>query len=221
MAADFYPRLSGHAGEDQVCNRLVNEQVRIGMLLAGPGVLITLTFCPAIVVILYSAKFLASVEVLRWICLGTALQVITWPMGYIPVARGRGSIFFFSELACAAVYAGLAWMCIAAFGLKGAGFAFLGYCIVHGFIYYPIARRISGFHFSAENLRTGAMLLPLLTVVAAAYMLLPAWMATCAGAAGAIAATLVSVRILTHLVDPALIPAPMRRLLRLRGDTPI
>jgi hypothetical protein len=31
------------------CNRLVNEQAEVGLLLAGPGVIATLTFAPLVI----------------------------------------------------------------------------------------------------------------------------------------------------------------------------
>ena len=94
MAADFYPRLTASAHDNPMCNRLVNEQTQVGFFLAGPGVLATLTFTPIVIGLFYSAKFLAAVAVLRWICLGTTLQVITWPMGFIIVAKGKQALFF-------------------------------------------------------------------------------------------------------------------------------
>ena len=64
MAADFYPRLTAMVHDHRACNRLVNEQARMGLLLAGPGVLATLTFAPAVIALLYSAKFGAAVGIL-------------------------------------------------------------------------------------------------------------------------------------------------------------
>src|SRR5208283_1417758 len=43
MGADFYPRLTAIAGDDRECNRLVNEQAQVSLLLAGPGIIGTLT----------------------------------------------------------------------------------------------------------------------------------------------------------------------------------
>ena len=43
MGADFYPRLTAVSKDNVACNRLVNEQARISLLLAGPGVIGTLT----------------------------------------------------------------------------------------------------------------------------------------------------------------------------------
>ena len=94
MAADFYPRLTASAKNNDECNRLVNEQALVGLLLAGPGVIATLTFAPLVIALFYSAKFGAAVVILRWICLGAMLQVITWPMGFIIVAKGKPGLYF-------------------------------------------------------------------------------------------------------------------------------
>ena len=47
MGADFYPRLTGVAKDNTEVNRLVNEQTQISLLLAGPGVMATITFASA------------------------------------------------------------------------------------------------------------------------------------------------------------------------------
>jgi len=220
MTVDFYPRLTASATVNEVCNRLVNQQARIGLLLAGPGVLATLTFCPAIVTLLYTAKFVASVEVLRWICLGAMLQVVTWPMGYIVVAKGKGGIFFWCELACAVTYAALAWGFIHAFGLKGAGIAFLGYCVVHGFIYYPITRRLSGFRWSNENLRTGLLFFSIVGAVCAGFRWLPPHWAVALGTLSAACCAAYSLRVLSRLILLEQMPRQVRKILSLLKSGP-
>ena len=62
MGADFYPRLTASISNHRECNRLVNEQTLVGLLIAGPGVLATLTFAPLVITLFYSAKFVAAVE---------------------------------------------------------------------------------------------------------------------------------------------------------------
>jgi PST family polysaccharide transporter len=220
MAADFYPRLTASASINDTCNRLVNEQARMGLLLAGPGVIATLTFSPAIVTLLYTAKFVAGVEVLRWICLGTMLQVITWPMGYIVVAKNLGAIFFWCETACAAVYAALAWVCIGSFGLKGAGIAFLGYCIFHGVLYYPIMRRVSGFLWSRENIRSGLAFLGVMAGVCCGFYLLPPLVAVILGTLATLGSSIYSFRVLSTLVSWEQLPRPLRRLIAGVGLAP-
>ena len=155
MGADFYPRLTASANDNATCNRLINEQTLIGLLLAGPGVLATLTLAPLVISVFYSAKFAAAVPVLRWICLGVTLQVITWPMGYIIVAKAKKALFFFAETAWAVVAIALAWSCVSRFGLEGAGIAFFLSYVFHGLLIFAIVRHISGFSWSQGSARCG------------------------------------------------------------------
>jgi PST family polysaccharide transporter len=220
MGADFYPRLTASAADNKACNRLVNEQARVGLLLAGPGLIATLTFAPIVIALFYSAKFAAAVAVLRWICLGTTLQVITWPMGFIIVAKAKQAIYFTTELAWAAVSLGLAWICVKSFGLNGAGIAFFGSYVFYGLLLYPIVHRISGFRWSAENKRTGLVFLALITVVFCGFYLLPFFWATSLGTLAVLLGGIYSVRVLLTLVSWDRIPGPVRRLLVIFGFVP-
>lgn len=213
MGADFYPRLTASAHDNTACNRLVNEQARVGLLLAGPGVIATLTFAPLVIALFYSSRFGHAVEVLRWICLGATLQVITWPMGFIIVAKGKQAIFFYSELAWTVVSLGLAWMCVTSFGLKGAGIAFFGSYVFHGFLTYPIVRRLSGFHWSTTNRQTGLLFFGLIAVVFCGFYVMPFFLATCVGILAVVVSGAYSIRTLVNLVAREQIPYSLRRLL--------
>lgn len=208
MAADFYPRLTASANDNTACNRLVNEQARVGLLLAGPGVIATLTFAPLVIALLYSTKFGAAVGILRWVCLGTTLQVITWPMGFIIVAKAKQAIFFFSELAWGIVSLGLAWICVTDFGLNGAGIAFFGSYIFHAILIYPIVRRLSGFRWSTANKQTGLLFLSLIAVVFCGFYVLPILWAASIGTAAVIVSGVYSIRVLLKLTSLHELPGP-------------
>jgi PST family polysaccharide transporter len=213
MGADFYPRLTACIANHQTANRLVNEQVEIGLLLAGPGVLATLTCAPLAIALFYSSRFLPAVEILRWICLGTLLQVVTWPMGYIIVAKARQTLFFWCEAAWAVVSLALAWVCVSFFGLKGAGIAFFGSYIFHGVMIYCVIRRLSGFRWSANNTRRCLAFF----LGTAAVFIAPYFLSFNKAVALGLVATLVSaaysVHVLLHLVPREHLPPILRRLL--------
>lgn len=211
MGADFYPRLTGVAKDNVECNRLVNEQAQISLLLAGPGVIATLTFASVVIAVFYSVEFGAAVEVLRWICLGTALQVITWPMGFIIVAKGAKRIFFLVELAWAVVNVGLAWICVSSFGLKGAGIAFFASYVFHWLLIYPVVRRLSGFRWSATNCKIGPLFLFLIVTVFCSFYFLPTLLAIGMGVFAVILSSIYSIRVLVNLVSLDQIPSPIRR----------
>lgn len=165
MGADFYPRLTAVAKDNEECNRLVNEQSEVGLLIAGPGLLATLTFAPFVIDLFYSDKFGPAVEVLRWICLGMMLKVTSWPMGFVLMAKGRGTLFFWSELASNLVYLSLIWLGVTTYRLNGAGMAFFGSYVIYWLGIYLIVSRLSGFRWSTANLRLAAIFLPATTGV--------------------------------------------------------
>ena len=220
MGADFYPRLTASANDNRACNRMVNEQARVGMLLAVPGVLATLACAPLVMALFYTAKFGAAVGILRWICLGATLQVITWPMGFIIVAKGRQNLFFVAELAWAIASLGLAWVGVRSFGLNGAGIAFFGSYVFHGFLIYPIVRRLSGFRWSRANLETGVIFLSLVGLVFYGFYVLPPFIAAGIGALAAVLSGIYSIRVLLNLVSLDQIPHPVKKLLTRLGLVP-
>ncbi len=212
MGADFYPRLTGVARDNAACNRMVNEQAQVSLLLAGPGVIATLVFSPLVIALFYTAEFDEAVGILRWICLGMALRVIIWPIGFIILAKGAQNLFFWTELAWTVVHLGLAWVCVRSFGADGAGIAFFGSYVFHGLVIYPIVRRLSGFRWSTANRQTGLLFVSLIAVVFCGFYVLPPLLATGVGTLAVILSGVYSIRILLNLVSLDRIPPPILRL---------
>lgn len=156
MGADFYPRLTG-APHDQ-WNRLVNEQAHINLMLAGPGVLATLALAPLVLRLFYAPQFGAAVETLRWLCLGVAMRLVGWPLGYILLAKGAKGFFFFSDAFWTIAHLGLAWLLIHRFGLAGTGMAFFGAYLMHAGLNYLLARRLTQFRWDAQSFRMASLL---------------------------------------------------------------
>ena len=215
MGADFYPRLVGVVNNNPECNRLVNEQTQVSLLLAWPGVIATLTLAPLVIALFYSSQFEGAVEILRWICLGMTLRVISWPMGYIIVAKGRQIVFFAAELAWTVVSIALAWICVRSFGLDGAGIAFFGAYVFHVLIIYPIVRRMSGFRWSAPNMKAGLLFVSSITAVFGGFYTLPTVPATVFGTLVMLLSVLHSIRSLVNLVPIERIPKSLDYVLNL------
>jgi len=220
MGADFYPRLTAVATDNIECNRLVNEQAHVSLLLAGPGVIATLTLAHFVITLFYSHDFVPAVGLLRWICLGMTLRVIIWPIGYIVLAKGEQTLFFLTELAWTLVHIGLAWVYIQSHGLTGAGIAFFGSYIFHGFLIYQVVRRLSGFRWSAPNRRTGLLLLTVIGIVFCGFYVFSPAVAMSVGGVACILSSLYSARTLLTLVPSEHIPHSMRRLFPLVGLAP-
>jgi antigen flippase len=175
MGTDFYPRLTAVAHEKEECNRMVNEQTEVGLLLAGPGLIATLTFSGLLMHLFYSKQFgdaPVAVELLRWICLGMILKVASWPMGFILIAKGERKLYFWTELLSNLVYVGFVWGGSKTFGLKGVGIAFFGLYLFYWVGIYAVVRRLTGFRWSPANARLALLFVPLVAAVFVAWYLL-------------------------------------------------
>ncbi len=202
MGVDFYPRLTAAADSNEECSRLVNEQARVSLLLAAPGVLATLTFAPLVMVVFYSPAFQPASDLLRWICLGMMLRIIAWPMGFIVLARGAQKIFFWTEVAATTVNVGLAYILVRTVGLDGAGMAFFGLYVWHSVLIYVIVRRIAGFRWSRENVRLGVSTLAVTAIVFAATEMLPTVPAMAVGTVATVACGFYCLRSLLAILGP-------------------
>lgn len=211
MGTDFYPRLTAAAQDDAAVCRLVNEQTEVSLLLAGPGVLATITFAPVAVFAFYSQEFIPAADLLRWLCLGMMLRVVAWPMGFIIVAKGWQKLYIAVEIAATLVHVGATAILVPVVGPDGAGMAFAGLYAGHSVLVYLIARRRCGFRFSARN----GWLVPLFgtgcAVAFAGFALMPFWWATATGTAITCLTGLMALNELRRMVPGPLLPARLRR----------
>lgn len=157
MGADFYPRLTAVSKDNAECNRLVNEQSEVSLLLAGPGILATLALAPLVIHVFYAASFLPAVALLRWFSLGLLLRVIAWPMGFIMLAKGLGTLFVYTEIASYFVYVALTFVGVRWVGLSGTSMAFVGLYLFCLPLYYLIAWKLTRFGWSRSNLVYGGV----------------------------------------------------------------
>jgi antigen flippase len=219
MAADFYPRLTAAAQDNVECNRLVNEQAEVSLLLAGPGVIGTLAFVP-IAVGLCFPKYGPAIEILRWICLGMMLRVASWPMSFILLAKGVRKAYFWTEFTTCVVQVALVWGCVRIFGLRGTGIAFFAGYLFYWFMIYAVVRSISGFEWSKPNRQIGVLYAGLIAVTFVAWYFVPAWLLALSGAPVAAFCCFYSLKTLCKLVPFDRLPRFAQRAVSLLGLVP-
>lgn len=173
MSTDFYPRLTAVAKDNAELNRLVNEQIEIGVLLALPGLLATMVFSPLVINIFYSAKFIAAVPLLPWFVLGITGRIVSWPIGMILLAKAETRWFAFTESIFWTIQITLTYLCIKWFGLVGAAVAFAIDNIIVVVGIGIVAQRISGFCCSAKCWRLLLITAPTLIGIFAMVIMAP------------------------------------------------
>ncbi|MBF0232147.1 MAG: O-antigen translocase [Desulfamplus sp.] len=176
MAADFYPRLAGVADNREEMCCLVNEQTEIGLLLATPALVATIGFAPFIINLLYSSNFASAVELLRWFAIGCFLRVISWPMGFVQLAKGEKYWFIFSEILFNTIHICFIFIGIHYYGLYGTGIAFFAMYVLYVFGIHIIAAHLIGFSWSqnAKKLILTQVLIVLISFCAS-FMLSEFW----------------------------------------------
>jgi PST family polysaccharide transporter len=197
MGTDFYPRLTAAAADNDAMNRLVNEQTEVGILLALPGLLATLCFSPWVIQLLYSARFANAAELLPWFVLGVFGRVISWPMGYVQLAKGAGRWFMATESMFAALQVLLVWLGLHWLGLRGVAvsFALLYAAYTVGMLW--TTSRLSRFRWSSSVWR----LLIYSSVAVLGSFLLSQWLpAIPLAAAGSVLVMVVAVLSLRQLI---------------------
>ena len=153
MGADFYPRLTQVEANHPEVVRLVNEQTEIGLLLALPGVLATLIFAPLIITVLYSSAFNEAAHILPWLALGVMGRVITWPLGFILLAKGAKGRFALVETIMQVPRIFLFIWLVGKWGLLGAAIAWPLHYMIYAAIIYPMSRQMVGFSYQPQSLR--------------------------------------------------------------------
>ena len=219
MSADFLPRLTSACDNDSECNRLVNEQGTVGLLLAGPGVIGTLALAGWALPILFSDQFTDASRLVRWFCVGMALRVVAWPISFMLVARSEVGWAIATDVVWGVVFVALAWVLVTPFGVDGAGMAFVAAYVVNVLLVYPLVRHMTGFRWSASNLKTIACLFSTMAVVFIAFRVLPPGAALALGCGATVAWAWWSASSLIWLVPSERLPRWVHRALAWRRSS--
>ena len=166
MGADFYPRLTAVAHDNEQVNQIVNEQTEIGILLALPGLLATLAFAPWMMRLFYTAKFLPGAELLPWFVVGIFGRIVSWPMGFILLAKAASRWFAATETVSNLLYLGLSILLLHFLGLWGVALAFAGLYASYTLGMLCVTSYLCGFRWTAGVLR---LLIAAFCLVAAGF----------------------------------------------------
>ncbi len=145
MGADFYPRLSGIINDHFKANELVNQQTEIGIAMAVAGIVGVVSFSGLILRVFYSIQFVDAWRLLQWMTLGMVIKVISWPLGFIVVSKGKARLFVLLEVSWGAIYVFLVYIFTQWFGLEGAGVAFFVTYLIYWMAVWLSARHLTGF----------------------------------------------------------------------------
>lgn len=164
MGADYYPSLTAVNNDSHKMRILVNQQTEIGLLLAIPGLLATLALAPWIIELFYSTEFYQAADLLRWFAIGCIGRVISWPLGFIILAKGLSKIFVATETFINLTHIILIIIFLDAFGIEGVSIAFPILYSIHIVMMLVISRYLIGFKWSRGVLKIFFIFSPFLII---------------------------------------------------------
>jgi PST family polysaccharide transporter len=150
MGADYYPRLTAAADDPAQMERLINEQTEIGILLAAPGLLLIMALAPMILLVFYTKEFLPAADLLQWFLIGCMGRVISWPLGFVLIAQGRGRLFAITESLAQVLHMILIWLGLLWLGLQGTALAFALLYVLYTVMIRVVVGRLIHFSWSGS-----------------------------------------------------------------------
>ena len=162
MGADFYPQLTAASSCHKKMGSLVNYQTEIGLLLAVPGLLATLILAPWLITVFYTQAFAESAHLVQWLILGCLGRVVSWPMGYIMLAKGVGRVYLVTETISHIAHLCLIWVGLHWLGLKGVAIAFCALNILYPIAVMRVSRNLIAFKWTKSVKKLLCIFSPLL-----------------------------------------------------------
>lgn len=153
MGTDFYPRLTSVADDNDTVNRLVNDQIEVGLLLALPGLAGAIAMAPLLIWVFYSAEFVTAAGLLPGFIVGVGCQMVVWPISYIQRAKASVGRMYISQTVFAVNYLVFTFVALQLCGLQGVAWAYAAAMAVHIIVQLLIASRLSRFCFTGGTVR--------------------------------------------------------------------
>jgi O-antigen/teichoic acid export membrane protein len=148
METDYFPRLSGVQHDIAATNECVNRQMEVSLLLLSPMLAFLIIALPLLMPLLFSPQFEPVTGMAQVAALAMYMKVLTLPVAYITLARGRSLAYLFLESSYFVAFVLLMMFGYEHWGLLGTGIAItlahvFEYLLVNGFAYKKCGYRFS------------------------------------------------------------------------------
>lgn len=179
MLADYFPRLSAVNKDNEATNRLINEQLEMTLLVGVPLILLMIIFAPFVINLLYSSSFDQAIPLLQWQMAGTYFTLLSWPLGVIFLAKGKGQFCIVNDISWCILYYLLVFLTWKNLGFISLGVIFPLVGLINVFVIIIEMRLISGFVFSKNNKNLLVFTFPVVAFALVNVLLFTGWIKWC------------------------------------------
>jgi O-antigen/teichoic acid export membrane protein len=153
MATDYYPRLAAINSDKKKLGEAVNQQAEIALLILGPMLVALIGFAPLVVNILYTAKFLPVIGMIKWNLVGMLFKAASWALAFTIIAKGDNRLFFMTETIANAIVLILNIIGYSLWGLNGIGIAFTLSYLLYFILIFLVVRKKYGILYNTAFLK--------------------------------------------------------------------
>lgn len=164
MGSDYYPRLCGIIEDKKKSVSLINEQTYVVLVVSVPLIILLLLCSKFVLTLLYSKDFTVAYSLLNWQVFGTFFKVLSWPLGFVLLAKAKGKIYFFSEMFFLAVYLLAGYFLYPRFGFEAIGIAYLLAYVLYLVLVFSVGKYLTSFQWTSRNWLFGVVGLVLVSV---------------------------------------------------------
>ena len=201
LDSEFFPRLSA-VNKDRVhCNRLVNSQVEMLMVLITPLLICFAVCLPLVPRLLIDAEFMPLVEMAQWGVVSLFFKALMLPPAYLSLSKGESRIFLLQE---ALSYTFMAAVMIGGFklyGLRGLGIGMLLSGMFDWLTVWLISVVRYGFRYSRRVWSLLSLQLPMLVAMLLVCLSTDGWWYALLGLAVMACSAVFSIRFLYKKTD--------------------
>lgn len=162
MGADYFPRLSAVENDKRAVKKIVNDQTEIALLLTAPIIIGMISFISWIIPLFYSKAFTTTAFILNWQLAGDFFKVLSWPLGFILLAKGKGLYYMITEVVWNVLFLGAVFFGWSFIGIEITGIGFLAAYFLYFFILYAMAVRLIEFQWTTNVITSVCLFLPLI-----------------------------------------------------------
>ena len=157
METDYFPRLSAVNRDVVATNYTVNRQMEVSLLIISPMLTALIVFLPVLIPLMFSNEFMPVIAMAQVSALAMFFKVLTLPVAYITLARGKSLVYLFLETSYFVVFVLLIIYGYEHWGLIGTGIAItvahvFDYIMINGVAYW-----LYGYKMSSAVIRYGAI----------------------------------------------------------------
>ena len=152
LALDYFPRLSSVSHDTRKLCEVVNRQAEIVILIVTPLVLLLMLTAPLVIQILLTDSFLEVTPLMRWLGFGVLVQSVSFPMGYILIAKDNRKVYIWLEV----VFSNLMWIACSMgffylYSLIGLGISLVVRASIDVAVTYCVCRKAYGFRITGKT----------------------------------------------------------------------